>query len=917
MFLYFLKRILMFILALLMYPCALALMLFSLALDLALALVDWAARRERSSEDRVLLIQSAEPAVVLDGLRHLKNLPRYCDSSYAVFCRDHSEILKHFSGRPLLVRTIVHSETQGWWKHWIELRRERFDTIVIFLTGDPSYWKIKIFAFLLGGRHKLIFDENRHTYVLSSRAWFHHLERDLLLFGIFQAPFWKRHASMRRFSDRYRGLRSRMAVIPARAATGETPPAAEEHPSGPNSTESPAPLPPPEPADSQRGLRNAREMIASLAKIALDNFLSSTARLRLPGSPEPEISVILVLFNRAELTLQCLRSLAECGAESLEIIIVDNASTDATPSLLNQIDGAAILRNPENLHFLKGSNLGAQRARGRYILFLNNDTQVFPGTLRAAVRTLESSHDIGAVGGKLILPDGSLQEAGSIVWRDGSCLGYGRGADPLSPEFMFRRDVDYCSGAFLLTRRETFLDMGGFDEAFQPFYYEDTDYCLRLWERNLRVVYEPDAALLHYEFASSASSNEAQAWHAKHQGRFLERHYGCLKSHYEYGEANILNARSAGTDPCRVLLIDDRVPHPALGSGFPRSNAILAGLVKFGCRVTFYPTDAIEEDWREVYSDIPREVEVMLGCGPWKLDRFLAGRLGCYDLIFISRPHNMQYIRPIIQAHPEWFQNTRIIYDAEALFTFRDLALQKIRGHSVSDERKDQLLRSEIELVDSADLVVSVSDFEGQTFSRYGIHNVRVLGHSLAVAASPRPFDARNGMLFVGSIQGETSPNGDAVLWFLREIFPRIQAELGNVTFLVAGPNQVDFSSIANGQVEILGKVPDLTSLYDQARIFVAPTRFSAGIPHKIHEASARGIPAVATSLLAQQLGWSDGFQLLVADEPKKFAEQCIRLYRDVGLWQQIRQNALDQVRQECCPEAFENTLKSIIENRQ
>jgi O-antigen biosynthesis protein len=106
----------------------------------------------------------------------------------------------------------------------------------------------------------------------------------------------------------------------------------------------------------------------------------------------------------------------------------------------------------------------------------------------------------------------------------------------LSPEFMFRRNVDYCSGAFLLTRRETFLSMGGFDELFQPFYYEETDYCLRLWERGLRVVYEPDAALLHYEFASSSSSKAAQEWHAKHQGLFLQRHFDRLKSHFLDGQ---------------------------------------------------------------------------------------------------------------------------------------------------------------------------------------------------------------------------------------------------------------------------------------------------------------------------------------------------------------------------------------------
>src|SRR5207244_8292943 len=126
---------------------------------------------------------------------------------------------------------------------------------------------------------------------------------------------------------------------------------------------------------------------------------------------------------------------------------------------------------------------------------------------QSTLRVIRSAPDIGAVGGRQVFLDGTLQEAGSIVWRDGSCLGYGRGDDPFAPMYMFRRDVDYCSAAFLLTPRRVWEKLGGFDEAFQPAYYEDSDYCARLWERGLRVVYEPRAMILHYEFGSSNMPN--------------------------------------------------------------------------------------------------------------------------------------------------------------------------------------------------------------------------------------------------------------------------------------------------------------------------------------------------------------------------------------------------------------------------
>jgi glycosyltransferase involved in cell wall biosynthesis len=305
----------------------------------------------------------------------------------------------------------------------------------------------------------------------------------------------------------------------------------------------------------------------------------------------------------------------------------------------------------------------------------------------------------------------------------------------------------------------------------------------------------------------------------------------------------------------------------------------------------------------------------MLDYGPDRLHEFLAGRQGYYDLMLISRPHNMRFAKPVLQAHPDWFPNIRIIYDAEALFTARELASMKLMGAEPDTKGAEQLTMSEVELVSEADLVVSVSKLEAEEFARYGIRNVRVLGHSIAAAPTPRAFEERNGFLFVGSILEENSPNGDAVLWFTKEILPLIQQSLGSVPFMIAGVNKIDLSaSPASSQVRILGKVDDLTAVYDQARVFVAPTRFAAGIPHKIHEAAARGVPAVATSLLMRQLGWAEDTHLLVADGPRKFAEQCVRLYRDASLWERIRRNALDQVRIECSPEAFETALKSILD---
>jgi len=199
---------------------------------------------------------------------------------------------------------------------------------------------------------------------------------------------------------------------------------------------------PPEMEESQEiAVSDLKGLFTSLQSVSLQIFLASNATLQIPHSPNPEISILLVLFNRAELTLTCLRSVAENYSERLEVIIVDNASSDETLSLLNRLKGAQIIRNTENLHFLVAMNQAAREARGEYLLLLNNDTQLLPGTLRSALAVIRSAPDIGAVGGRLILLDGTLQEAGSIIWHDGSCLGYGRGDNPFAPMYMFRRNT--------------------------------------------------------------------------------------------------------------------------------------------------------------------------------------------------------------------------------------------------------------------------------------------------------------------------------------------------------------------------------------------------------------------------------------------------------------------------------------------
>ncbi|MGF1493850.1 MAG: tetratricopeptide repeat protein [Microcoleaceae cyanobacterium] len=672
----------------------------------------------------------------------------------------------------------------------------------------------------------------------------------------------------------------------------------------------------------------AKQALDKTNQVLLESFLSTGSRLYFPLVNDPDVSIILILYNRAELTLSCLYSILRDNFKLLEVIIVDNCSSDSTRELLERIHGANIILNSENRHFLLACNQAAQAARGKFLLFLNNDAQLLGDSINSALRTIQASDQIGAVGGKLVLPDGSLQEAGSIIWQDGSCLGYGRGGSPFSPEYMFQRSVDYCSAAFLLTPRQLFQDLGGFDEAYQPAYYEETDYCIRLQKLGKKIIYDPNVTLLHYEFASSSntgSSQHAIALMERNQKRLVEKHQAWFYQQYPPDLKHTLLARiHARETQKRLLLIDDRVPHPYLGSGYTRSHGILSSLAEQNYFITLYATDlSYQEEWPAIYQDIPTTIEVARGYGLFQLEEFLQDRKGYYDIIFVSRPHNMEHLN-YIHSRGNLLEGVQIIYDAEALYVLREIRQAQLQGEVISPQDRQSRLEKELELARHCDQIICVSQQEQQQFMDYGYPDVAVLGHSLQAHPTSNSFEKRQHILFVGSVYELESPNADAILWFCQSIFPKVQSRLKaqfgqSIRLFVAGNQTVpelmqQVSDLQNPTIELLGRVENLTSLYNQCRLFVAPTRFAAGIPHKVHEAAAHGLPVVTTSLLANQLGWQQGVEILVADEAEQFASQCVELYTSQLVWRMLRENALQRIQQECSPESFSATLKDILE---
>src|SRR5699024_6412856 len=316
----------------------------------------------------------------------------------------------------------------------------------------------------------------------------------------------------------------------------------------------------------------------------------------LEPADDPMVSIIVPVFNKAHYTSACLNSLVErAGKTPIEVIVVDDCSTDDTADYLAQCRGLSVLRNDTNSGFIASCNAGAAAAQGRYLVFLNNDTTVTAGWLDALIDTFSEFPDAGILGARLVYPDGRLQEAGGIVFSDGSGWNYGRGDEPDRPEYSFACEADYVSGACLGIERELFERLGGFDKHYAPAYYEDTDLCFRVREAGLRVIYQPACTIVHHEGVSSGTdeSSGTKRYQAVNREKFRERWQEQLERQPapvpgpEAVEAvyRARHHRSRG----HVLVIDATTPEPDKDSGSMRMVAMLTILRDLGYRVSFMP----------------------------------------------------------------------------------------------------------------------------------------------------------------------------------------------------------------------------------------------------------------------------------------------------------------------------------------
>ena len=303
-------------------------------------------------------------------------------------------------------------------------------------------------------------------------------------------------------------------------------------------------------------------------------------------------------------------------------------------------------------------------------------------------------------------------------------MGYRREDDPNLPQYNFRRPVDYCSAVFLLTSKKLFDQLGGFSAEFAPAYYEDTDYCMTVWQNGFKVIYEPLATILHYESASSGGNDNAVPMMEAHQVKFQKKWHQELNKHCAPIPTNVSAARIAtNSTSLKILYIDDRVPARSLGAGFPRSDDIVAELAGLGhhvvCVTSTFPLLG------DSYAELPREVELFDG---YRFrQKLVSDYVQCADIVWSSTSQSQAALR----EYPAVFRSRQfaLVYDAEAIFFQRIDDRKRLLGEAngTTHELEPTGLEEEIALAKMADVVAVISEADRKIMQEAGLRSVYVI----------------------------------------------------------------------------------------------------------------------------------------------------------------------------------------------
>lgn len=651
--------------------------------------------------------------------------------------------------------------------------------------------------------------------------------------------------------------------------------------------------------------RGSHSATVNAQEILPQNYAEEPPLICIPVFETIEVSIIIPVFNAFEMNLRCIKSIVEnTQGVSYEIILADDASTDRTSEIEKFVQNLILSRSDQNKGFIMNCNAAAIIAKGRFIHFLNNDTEVTSDWMSSLVAIMNRDERVGLVGSKLIYPDGRLQEAGGIIWKDGSGWNYGNGSDKESPEFNYVREVDYVSGASILVRQKLWIELGGFDEQYSPAYCEDSDLAFRIRQAGYKVVYQPLSVVVHYEGYShgtdvnAVTGNNIKSYQIANGKKLFNNWQHVLeKEHFENGK-HVYWARDRSRSRQSILFIDHYVPHFDKDAGSKTTFHYLNLFLKMGFNVKFIGDNFFRH---EPYTTTLQQLGIEVLYGPvysnkWK--DWLGEHADKFDFVYLNRPHiaikYMDFLRANLKA--------RIIYYGHDLHYLRELRRYQVSGESVHLSESKKWMQTEGSLLSDADLSLTPSVEECKIirseFPQSNVHVMRPYIFDSDKVIKPA-FEETSDVLFVGGFGHQ--PNVDAVWWYVKDVWPLITEKLDNARFIIIGSNTPpEFKSIVSERIILMGFVSEeqLARVYRSARVAVVPLRYGAGVKGKTVESMFYGTPIVSTSNGLEGLPGNTEF-LTAFDSPTSFADEVVRLYQDADSWEDMSRSGMDYVKSE------------------